>query len=184
MDAERWMTLAAAGHRRRAAWANTIAEGIESLVTIAGAPTPIELGADELVGSHRDLNAHNVLFSETGLRLVDWDGAGPAWPRWERVDCALRWAERPGGRYDQVVLRAFLRGYLEGGGSLSSDDPAVVSAAPAALVSWVVENLAMAIEAPSQKQDALATALVGALLAMPETVIQRQAVLVRCLSEL
>jgi len=184
MEADRWMTLAAAGHRRHTAWAETISERFESLVTIASAPTPVELGADELVGSHRDLNAHNVLFSEIGLHLVDWDGAGPAWPRWERVDFALRWAERPGGRYDHNVLRAFLRGYLQGGGSLSRDDPAVVAAAPAALVPWVVENLEMAIEAPSKEQDALATVLIDALLAMPETVIQRQAELVRVLATL
>ncbi len=44
-----------------------------------------------------------------------------------------------------------LRGYLEGGGSLSS--PAVVSAAPAALVSWVVENLFSCIEFGSNGSD-------------------------------
>ncbi len=75
-----------------------------------------------------------------------------------------------------------LRGYLEGGGSLSS--PAVVSAAPAALVSWVVENLEMAIEAPTKSRTPWPPPLLGHSSPCLKTVIQRQAVLVRCLSEL
>ncbi len=184
MDADRWMRLATAGRGRHTGWANRIVEQVESLARIAAGPTPAELGGDELVGSHRDLNAHNVLFSEAGLHLVDWDSAGPAWPRWERVDFALRWAERPGRRYDEGVLTAFLLGYLDGGGILSRDDPAIVSAAPAALVPWVVQNLEMAIEARSDDQDRLAAVLIEGLLAMPETVTQRQEALVRCLSRL
>jgi Ser/Thr protein kinase RdoA (MazF antagonist) len=184
MDAEQWMSLEAAGRGRGTAWANAIAEHVESLATIAAGPTPALLGRDELVGSHRDLNAHNVLFSQAGLHLVDWDGAGPAWPRWERVDFALRWAERRSGDCDEEVLLAFLLGYLDGGGTLGGDDPAVVSAAPAALVPWVVQNLEMAIDTPSDDQDRLAAVLVQALLAMPETAKRRQRVLSRCWSHL
>jgi Ser/Thr protein kinase RdoA (MazF antagonist) len=76
MDADRWMRLAAAGRGRHTGWANRIVEQVESLARIAAGPTPVELGGDELVGSHRDLNAHNVLFSEAGLHLVDWDSQG------------------------------------------------------------------------------------------------------------
>ena len=184
MDADRWMSLAAAGRNRRAGWANRIAQEVESLARIAAGPTPAQLGRDELVGSHRDLNAHNVLFSEAGLHLIDWDAAGPAWPRWERVDFGLRWAERPNRQYDERVLEAFLLGYLDGGGILGRDDAAVVSAAPAALVAWVVQNVEMAIEAPSDDQDCLAAVLIEALLEMPETVTRRQEALDRCLSRL
>jgi hypothetical protein len=105
MDADRWMRLAAAGRDRHTGWANRIVEQVESLARIAAGPTPAELGDDELVGSHRDLNAHNVLFSEGSLHLVDWDSGGPAWPRWERVDFALRWAERPGRPFCVTGIR-------------------------------------------------------------------------------
>ncbi len=184
MDADRWMSLAAAGRNRRTGWANRIAQEVESLARIAAGPTPAQLGRDELVGSHRDLNAHNVLFSEAGLHLIDWDAAGPAWPRWERVDFGLRWAERPNRQYDERVLEAFLLGYLDGGGIVGRDDGAVVSAAPAALVPWVVQNVEMAIEAPSGNQDCLAATLIEAILEMPETVTRRQEALDRCLSRL
>lgn len=183
-DAERWRRLAAAGLRRRCRWAGTVDDHVERLAIIAGGPSPAELGADELIGSHQDLNAHNVLFSDAALRLVDWDAAGSAWPRWERVDFATRWAERPGGRYDEAVLGAFLRGYLDGGGVIDEDDHSVLAAAPAALVPWVIENLEMAIETPDDEQDRLATALVAALLAMPEAARERQAVFSRCLARL
>ncbi len=78
------------------------------MVTIATQPPPIELGRNELVGSHRDLNAHNVMFSATGL---------PAWPRWERASFAVLWGSRVDAAYDDDRVVAFLRGYLEGVGS-------------------------------------------------------------------
>ncbi|HEV2069188.1 MAG TPA: hypothetical protein VGR26_05300, partial [Acidimicrobiales bacterium] len=128
------------------------------------------------------LNAHNVMFSATGLHLIDWEAAGPAWPRWERASFAVLWGSRVDGAYDDDRVVAFLLGYLDGGGVLDADDPSVLSAAPAALAPWVMENLELAVARPSDRQDELAAALVDALLAMPETAATRQAVLARCLN--
>ena len=179
VDPERWAELAGMGGG--APWACRLAETLGSVVTMATQPQPIERGRDELVGSHRDLNAHNVMFSATGLRLVDWEAAGPAWPRWERASFAVLWGSRVDGAYDDDRVVAFLRGYLDGGGVLDADDPSVLSAAPAALAPWVIENLELAVARPSDRQEELAAALVDALLAMPETAATRQAVLARCL---
>lgn len=57
-----------------------LAETLGSAVTMATQPPPIELGGDQLVGSHRYLNAHNVAFPATGLRVIAWETARPAWP--------------------------------------------------------------------------------------------------------
>jgi hypothetical protein len=100
------------------------------------------------------------------------------------VDFSVRWAERAGGRYDESVLSAFLRGYLDGGGELDEGDSSVLTAAPAALVPWVLENLELAVEAPSEEQDLLAAALVAALLARPETARRREEVFSRCFARL
>jgi thiamine kinase-like enzyme len=75
------------------------------------------------VGSHRDLNAHNVLFCGAGLSLIDWDAAGPSTPGWERANYATLWATRPGGRYDIEAAVAFLHGYRDAGGEVTADDP-------------------------------------------------------------
>lgn len=184
MDPVRWSVIAAAGRARAAPWVDQLCEGLDQLVTISGQARPTDLGRDELVGSHRDLNAHNALFTAQGLCLIDWDAAGPAWPRWERADFALRWAERPDDSYDEAAIQSFLRGYLDGGGVLESDDPLVLVAAPAALVPWVLQNLEMAVDQPSELQDSLAHALVGALLSMPSKVRFKQGLLADCLARL
>ncbi|MFN2505544.1 MAG: phosphotransferase family protein, partial [Acidimicrobiales bacterium] len=126
------------------------------MVTIAGQARPVDLGQGELVGSHRDLNAHNVIFSPSGLRLIDWESAGPAWPRWERSTFAVLWGSADDGS-DDVAVSAFLRGYLDGGGVLDREDPSVLAAAPAALLPWVLTNLELALARPSPRQSELAT---------------------------
>ncbi len=181
-DRERWRELISAGKARDAIWATRLAEAFDQVVGVSGQPRPVDLGAGELVGSHRDLNAHNVLFSAGGLCLIDWDAAGPAWPRWERADFALRWAERAGGFYEEEAVVAFLHGYREGGGEIDDEDPSVLAAAAPALVPWVLQNVELAIEQPGNDvQDGLAGALVDALLRIPTTVAARQAILRRCL---
>jgi hypothetical protein len=97
-------------------------------------------------------------------------------------DFALRWAERAGGFYEEEAVVAFLRGYREGGGEIDDEDPSVLAAAAPALVPWVLQNVELAVEQPGNDvQDALAGALVDALLCMPTTVAARQAILRRCL---
>lgn len=182
VDRERLAALARAG--RGAHWAARLAQALDQVGAIAGHRRPVELGHGELVGSHCDLNAHNVLFTPTGLRLIDWEASGPAWPRWERATFAVLWASRADGAHDDDAVVAFLSGYLDGGGVLDRDDPAVFSAAPAALLPWVMLNLELAVARPSDRQDELAAALVDALLAMPGTVANRQALLARCLDRL
>lgn len=179
---DRWREVIGAGKARDAIWATRLAEGLDLVVDVSGQPRPVDLGAGELVGSHRDLNAHNVLFSAGGLCLIDWDAAGPAWPRWERADFARRWAERGGGFYEDEAVVAFLRGYRDGGGEIDDEDPSVLAAAAPALVPWVLQNVELAIEMPGNAtQHRLAGALVDALLSMPKRVAARQSILRRCL---
>lgn len=180
----RWKDLAAAGGARGASWAERLSGAVEIFGALDGQPGPADRPDDELVGSHRDLNAHNVLFSADGLRLIDWDGAGRAWPPWERANYALLWAQRAHGRYDLDALLAFLRGYLDGGGRLELDDPSALDCAARTLAPWVAQNVEMAVDRPTPKQDVLAGLLVNALLAMPRTIAIRQALLADCLRRL
>jgi len=79
---------------------------------------------------------------------------------------------------------AFLRGYVEGGGTVGPDDPAALGCAPAALAPWVAQNIEMAVDRPTPEQDMLAGLLIAALVAMPHTVVIRQALLAECLNAL
>jgi Ser/Thr protein kinase RdoA (MazF antagonist) len=169
--------LLSAGRARHAVWADQLAAGLDQLCAMTTPSVP----PDELIGSHRDLNAHNVLFSASGLRLIDWDAAGPAWPRWERADFALRWAGRHGGSYDETAVGAFVRGYRDGGGTWDAADPDVLSAAPARFLPWVVENIEMAVNRPSDAQDEVTAILIDVALTAPREASARTAVLARCL---
>ena len=173
----------ASGRARQAVWADTLVAHLSLVIAIADQPGPTDLG-DDLVGSHQDLNAHNVLFSPSGLRLVDWDAAGPASPRWERADFAVRWAGRRDGEFDHTALAAFVRGYRDGGSQFDADDPDVLGSAPAALLPWVVQNLEMAVNRPTAEQDELADVMVAALVrtATRGDIAARQAALAKALA--
>lgn len=179
-----WEDLARAGIARDAPWAIRLRDAVKDFQALDGQPTPVRMGAGELIGSHGDFNAHNVLFSRAGLRLIDWDGAGPAWPRWERASYPVLWAQRGHGRYDAEAVLAFLRGYLEGGGVVDADDPSALGYAAAALAPWVRQNVEMALDRPSRKQDLLAGLLIDVLKAMPRTIERRQRLLADCLARL
>lgn len=179
-----WEDLARAGLSRDAPWATRLRDAARMFQALDSQPTPAVVGAGELVGGHGDLNAHNVLFSPDGLRLIDWDAAGPVWPPWERASYPVLWAQRDHGRYDAEAVLAFLRGYLDGGGTVEADDPSALGCASAALAPWVRQNIELALDRPSDKQDLLTGLLIGALQAMPRTTEVRQQLLAGCLVRL
>ena len=121
---------------------------------------------------------HNQVF-----RLPTTTGSW-AVKRHERATFAVQWASRVGGGYDENAVVAFLRGYLDGGGVLERDDPAVLSATQVALLPWVTENVELALARPSRRQNALAAELVEALITVPDRVTLRQELLTRCLNKL
>jgi thiamine kinase-like enzyme len=129
------------------------------------------------IASHRDLNAHNVLFAVSGLWLIDWEAAGPTHPKWERANYASLWAARPDGRYDLDAAVAFLDGYQQAGGAVTRDDPDALEFLLDNVAGWTKKNVMWAINRPSAEQDLLAGYLIGALLATPSTIEQRRRLL-------
>jgi Ser/Thr protein kinase RdoA (MazF antagonist) len=129
---------------------------------------------DAPVGSHRDLNAHNVLFTRDGPRLIDWDSAGPESAVYERASTATLWAQRHDGLLELDVAAAFLRGYQEGGGTVRALDTAALPRWLTGLSWWTERNVQISLTQPTRKHDELATYLVGALISGVETVKRRQ----------
>jgi len=126
------------------------------------------------IGSHGDLNAHNVLFTTTGLVLVDWDAAGAASAIYERASTAVLWAQRHNGRFEHDVAAAFLRGYRDGGGTVSIDDVAALPRWLTGLAWWTERNVQIALTLASVNHHELANHLVSALINGVETVQQQQ----------
>ena len=165
-----WLGLAR--HAPQTAWGRLIEE---HLAAIESAEAFGSTFADTTpIGSHCDLNAHNVLFTPAGLALVDWDAAGPASAAYERASTAVLWAHRHDGRLDRDVAASFLRGYREGGGAVSFDDAAALPRWLTGLAWWTERNLQIALARSSVKHDELATQLVYALINGVDTVKQRQ----------
>ncbi|MBB5867219.1 Ser/Thr protein kinase RdoA (MazF antagonist) [Allocatelliglobosispora scoriae] len=72
---------------------------------------------------HRDLSGRNILRTSAGLRLLDFDYAGPEVPWWEAVAVAVRSAQAADlAEPSEPSLRALLAGYAEADGPIGSAD--------------------------------------------------------------
>ena len=165
-----WLELARQAPRTR--WAGLIHENVDAIETAEAFGATFD--DTTAIGSHCDLNAHNVLFTTAGLVLVDWDAAGPASASYERASTAVLWAQRHDGRLAHDVAAAFLRGYRDGGCTVSADDVAALPRWLTGVAWWTERNVRIALTHPSDKHDELATHLVNALVDGVETVKEQQ----------
>jgi Ser/Thr protein kinase RdoA (MazF antagonist) len=179
-DADHWRRLAAAGRACGAHWAEVILERLDDIAQIEAELTATMDSEGPLIGSHRDLNAHNVLFSDLGLVLVDWDAAGPTTAQFERASYAVLWGSGHGG-YDPERTTAFLRGYLDAGGQLDRSDPAALPEWGWGLLHWTEQNMRLALEQIEPDQNRTAEYLLSALLRASSTVQEQQDLLAHCL---
>jgi len=177
---DHWLLLAR--RRPRTAWARSIEDHIDDVEAAEVLGTAFRDG--RTVGSHCDLNAHNVLFSAAGPVLVDWDAAGPASVTYERGSTATLWAQRRDGGLDGDVAVAFLRGYRDGGGRVDRHDPDALLLWLSGLAWWTERNVQIAIAQPSEHHDQLAAGLVDALARGVATVRQRQGFLTAVIARL
>jgi thiamine kinase-like enzyme len=175
-DEPTWAALAVEAVRAHSPLAPFIDYNLSTLARLADRAVHARRNHRQLprIGSHRDLNAHNVLFTAGGLRLIDWDAAGPIYMPWERANYATLWSVRDNGRYDLEAVTAFLRGYRRGGGEIGSDDPDTLEFLVDNVENWTKKNVRWAIETPTPDQDQWARYLIEALLATPTTIERRR----------
>ena len=175
--AAHWSELAERGRAKR--WAVLVRAHLPEMLAVEAAAPEARGGR---VGSHRDLNAHNVLFDDDRLVLIDWDAAGPAWPPNERAAFAVTWASRDGGRLDLETAVAFLRGYVEGGGAVEPSDTVALGARLSGLLWWTEHNVQLALRGIGDDQDALAALLVEAVIDARRALADDQRFLARALA--
>jgi Ser/Thr protein kinase RdoA (MazF antagonist) len=185
-DGPSWAQLAEAATRRGSSWADTLAEHLPTLERLAARAHEMRRQHPGMtrVGSHGDLNAHNVLFTGAGLSLIDWDGAGPMAPSWERAKYATLWSSRHGGRYDIEAAVAFLGGYRDAGGEVSADDPDTLVLFLDNHEGWAKQNVRWALDGLTPEQDYYAGLLIDALLGTPAVIEERRRLLQAAISRL
>jgi Ser/Thr protein kinase RdoA (MazF antagonist) len=175
-DESSWAALAEDAERAQSPLAPFISDNLATLERLADRAVHARQDHRQSprIGSHRDLNAHNVLFTAGGLRLIDWEAAGPVYPPWERANYATLWSARDHGRYDLEALSAFLRGYRRGGGEIGNDDPDTLGFLVDNVENWTNKNVRWAIQTPTPDQDQSARYLIEALLMTPTTIERRR----------
>lgn len=176
---EHWNELAAQAPATE--WASLIRDHVDEILSTEAAAPGLQ---GVCLGSHRDLNAHNVLFDDARLVLIDWDSAGPAWPPHERAAYAVTWAHTESGRLDLDTAVAFLRGYVDGGGDVDRSDPAALAGRLSGLVWWTEQNVRLAIRGIGDDQDKLAALLVQAVIDGPRVVSDQQMFLADAIARL
>ena len=119
------------------------------------------------IGSHHDLNAHNVLFSPYGLSLVDWDAAGPIDPRWELANYATLWSARADGFYDLDATVSLLAGYQEAGGHISGEEPDTLDGLIDNVESWTKQNVRWAVKTRPRRRTPMPTCSFGLCSRLP-----------------
>ncbi|MGD9792188.1 MAG: phosphotransferase enzyme family protein [Acidimicrobiia bacterium] len=164
--------LEAARLRPHAAWARAIEDHIDNIDAAESRGSSV--AQEAVIGTHRDLNAHNVLFTPDGPVLIDWDAAGPASVRYERAATATLWAQRHDGGLDIEVASAFLRGYIDGGGVVDRDDASTLPLWLRDVAWWTDRNVKIAISQPSEHHEHLAALLVKTLADGLEAITRRQ----------
>jgi Ser/Thr protein kinase RdoA (MazF antagonist) len=185
-DHRSWTDLAEVAGRQGSSLTLRLAADVATLEDLAARARRSEKDHRRMarVGTHRDLNAHNVLFSDDGLYLIDWDAAGPLAPAWERANYATLWSARRGGRHDLEACVSWLQGYREVGGEVTEDDPDTLVLLLGNVEGWARLNVRWALDHQTAEQAHHAGMLIDALLKTPATIEDRRRLLQEAISRL
>jgi aminoglycoside phosphotransferase (APT) family kinase protein len=117
-----WSKFGDSACERGLVWGEALRAKIPALVAIDRLRAAASL--EPKVVSQRDYHFPNIITPEYGPRvLIDWDAAGFGVARHEALLFALRWATPSRGTPQRDIVRAFVRGYTQSGGSLAVPTP-------------------------------------------------------------
>lgn len=128
--------------------------------------------------AHRDVSAANVVRTPHGLRLIDWDLAGPAVPWWETVGVAFDFAgelTEDGGTDpgSQRVVREVVEAYADAGGSIGAADVSAFAGVLRSTLGFTAWCLWLALghrDADAERQAFGAREVAGASRTLPRVV--------------
>lgn len=95
----------------------------------------------EMVISHRDLDAKNVLWKRGEPLLIDWESAGHINPMQDLMETAIYWSGNEHGDLVKEKFFSFLRGYKRIFGEVHADWKAVMAVGFSGKLAWLQYNL-------------------------------------------
>lgn len=116
VPAEAWRDWLAAGERRGASWAPVLRRRLDLVLDHAGRVVRTFADSGPHVLSHRDVEPWNVLITESGPMVIDWDTVGPESAPLEAAAVFARFAARGRDDPDLDQLRRSLAAYVAAGG--------------------------------------------------------------------
>ncbi|MFG1996624.1 phosphotransferase enzyme family protein [Actinoplanes sp. NPDC048988] len=114
-DREQWDGWLREGERLRKPWAPVLRDGLTGILDSAAWVSRTFREAGDYVVTHRDIEPWNVLMTDAGPVLIDWDVAGPDSARLEAAQATLSFTTRA-GLPDPAVVRRTVEAYVDGGG--------------------------------------------------------------------
>ncbi|MGM0845623.1 MAG: phosphotransferase [Bacillota bacterium] len=114
---------------------------------------------NDWVISHRDLDPKNVMWTNVGPVIIDWESAGFIHPMLDLIETALYWSEKEKGHIHQDRFSAFLSGYKKHGNVLNTSWENVMKAGFSAKLDWLEYNLkrSLRIECGDDEEQHLGT---------------------------
>ena len=114
--------------------------------------------------SHGDLNVKNLLRQPDGvLVLLDWDSAEPTDPAMDAAGAAAWLGGLDGSAPRPAIVRAFMRGYRDGGGEFEKADYRVFAGMLNGLHGWLFALYRRAVSAPTAAEREQSRRLAGQL---------------------
>lgn len=108
---QQWQTWLAAARAADKSWVAPVEDHLQDIDAVTGHIRRLYETSTDLIISHRDLGPWNVLRTPDGLRLIDWENAGPITATLELGRALLAF-----GCDDPTRMRELIAGYRAGGG--------------------------------------------------------------------
>lgn len=155
-----WNYYLQKGQENNAVWVPLLLEIIDKLYQWNDkANKSINQLASDMVISHRDLDAKNVMWSEDNPIIIDWESAGYTNPMQELTETAIYWSENEMGNVDKERFFAFIAGYKKRYGTLQANWTMVLENGFLGKLGWLEYSLkrSLWIECTEAEEQELGT---------------------------
>ncbi|QUI23587.1 phosphotransferase [Vallitalea pronyensis] len=137
-----WNWYLQKGRENNLPWVNMLNESMNKLDQWTNqGNVSAKLLSSNLVISHRDLDAKNVMWNADNPIIIDWESAGYVNPMLELTETAVYWSETENGDIDKKRYLAFIRSYKKRYGTLKANWNGVLCNGFLSKLAWLEYNL-------------------------------------------